>query len=822
MTRLLIALTMAVLSLLSPSKPGIDETNGHGSDTTLGFLLLSEISPWDTAGPWVEIINPSDEAVSLNQWSVQFQSGAIIHLDSCGESIESNSVILVQLDGSPAPAYDDACALIYNESVIDAMSWGNPGELTLTDQNIGLPVFPEAEYYNSNNPLFSDGDVFIRMPGTWDPELQNSVGNHNWTHRTGSHASPGEINSQPGPWIMTPVDGTRVASDFTLGVAGLEWSAEIQFQVSNDPAFSNIILDALVRGFAVAMTDFAPGDYYWRVRAVNHDWSPAQTFTVADFNIDDLIANFTASSGNETLLASADSGAKAGGSDLLGVHHMIGINHLTQYKDTDMLCLDGCNMNGQLAWDTMHPSTLHAGGHNRKYCMRACLAMAAGQYGNTLSQDRISYYIFEEVGPSGPSAALTGHVGDPYGDLGHGRGSSQDDAQLAFNWIYDAPSGSSQWWVNWPDRFYNPTPAMDSIREFIDDDRPVIRTATGHATLIDGYAIIKIDETTTESYVHILDPWYHGPTSQMWLLFQPALAIDFITAPSVGRPSRSDEPELSMDSDADGINDFDEIHRFHTDPNSVDTDVDGVYDKQDMLGYLFSPDGLYNPGERDFDADSYPKELDPDADRASDDGSRDGCEDANGNGFYDEGGRETSNFNSNDEFDVINPDCLRGIIRWEVRATRHDAEIDLDYHYLEEVKIQPGSDNSGEYEHPHLFTYDFELHSIQTWSRGHDRQEGLARAILEFEEASGEYFLTLDVDTPDSNVVIITDSFGHHLEQATPFEYEFANDGRWPLGPPQEVDGGLVCKGEWERPAAAGAYGPMRLTWEIWITAPSG
>lgn len=38
-----------------------------------------------------------------------------------------------------------------------------------------------------------------------------------------------------------------------------------------------------------------------------------------------------------------------------------------------------------------------------------------------------------------------------------------------------------------------------------------------------------------------------------------------------------------LDSDKDGLSDFDEIHKYGTDPHSYDTDKDGIGDRQEIL-----------------------------------------------------------------------------------------------------------------------------------------------------------------------------------------------------------------------------------------------
>jgi hypothetical protein len=112
-----------------------------------------------------------------------------------------------------------------------------------------------------------------------------------------------------------------------------------------------------------------------------------------------------------------------------------------------------------------------------------------------------------------------------------------------------------------------------------------------------------------------------------------------------GQPREYIEPGkcpavANRDSDGDCILDFDEIERFHTDPNNPDTDSDGVPDMLDLREYVY--DG--HADRPDFDGDGLRKETDPNND---DDCYLDGEEDINVNGQHD--GDESSNFDEDPE-----------------------------------------------------------------------------------------------------------------------------------------------------------------------------
>jgi len=103
---------------------------------------------------------------------------------------------------------------------------------------------------------------------------------------------------------------------------------------------------------------------------------------------------------------------------------------------------------------------------------------------------------------------------------------------------------------------------------------------------------------------------------------------------------RMRDSRIYDDSDNDGIVDFDEIERFHTNPNKADTDGDGIPDKMEIAYYTRK--GV----SADIDGDGLRAELDVDSDGDED---CDGDENANKDYMEDSG-----------EYDMMDP-------------TRHDS-----------------------------------------------------------------------------------------------------------------------------------------------------
>ena len=106
-----------------------------------------------------------------------------------------------------------------------------------------------------------------------------------------------------------------------------------------------------------------------------------------------------------------------------------------------------------------------------------------------------------------------------------------------------------------------------------------------HATVVTGYKVAGGKRT-----LYANDPW-SGLETYAIAKSAAANANDWWNIYAISGPllGRQQELSVSTDTDEDGVFDFDETERFHTDPNDEDTDKDGVSDKDDILSTVFDP-----------------------------------------------------------------------------------------------------------------------------------------------------------------------------------------------------------------------------------------
>ena len=419
--------------------------------------------------------------------------------------------------------------------------------------------------------------VRLSTGGVWDdpePGLtigrapdSTAIGPSGWHPFGPGDATPGLPNLQPAVDALLPFDGAI----FSTGAVALSWypvagAESYQVQVADNDAFSPTLIDETVAtpGLDAALE---AGDYFWRVRANgasgDSSFSSPQQFSL-----------------NPAFVAAAPASAPV----------TVAVSHLKQRKDTAMLQLEAASKTGNHAWDRAHPDLDVNDPADNMNCVLASLAMMNHSSGGNLSQDRIGYEIFR------------GRTIGPEYDLNWGDGLGLAEIVDAFSFALGVA----------PTEFDASTKSTDQEWAFVtaalDAGDPLLSVTSTHATVITGYRSF-----IGKKFIRIHDPWL----GVLWA----DLALQNFThlwQASAATNPPDDEAGISADSDNDGIIDFDETQRFHTNANEQDTDQDDVPDKEEVRESVFHASGyLINKflgGVRDWDGDGLPNERDCDSD----------------------------------------------------------------------------------------------------------------------------------------------------------------------------------------------------------------
>jgi hypothetical protein len=486
------------------------------------------------------------------------------------------------------------------------------------------------------------GKTIGRYPGRYLYNFTDS----DWIVYGTVEVTQGAENKQPTPFMLTPSNGDTFVKNQKPKFmwTPLDLVENYQLQVDDDPNFSSPAISATVNFNTATPFSFEPasnmnyGRYYARVRALFFNktqsaFSPSVVFTLA--NTVNVSTQFNRTASEEVQIALPISMSSPG-------------------KDTKMLDLHNLR-NSQGKWDAPHTKP-----ENAKdailYTNFNLIQAVAKYYGGNLSQDRIAYEFCK-------------NYGIPELDLCPIKAT---DRILSWN---NAENFRLllQWALNETELTRLPLrkETADEIKLAIDKKVPVIFALTKKDSAIRSLqSIVVVDFDTLATVTGISGTSPNNPQ-----IFDAFLGISFgydiyvlipKSAPLANKPARSDEDingngisDLNDDSDGDGVSDFDERNRFKSplgglDLSNPDSDGDLVPDKTEIFAY--TKDKTF----ADIDGDGKRNEVDPDSDQYWDDRSRDGCEDANRNGFFDSqatgNNKETSNADPSQEKDCRNPE----------------------------------------------------------------------------------------------------------------------------------------------------------------------
>lgn len=391
-------------------------------------------------------------------------------------------------------------------------------------------------------------------------------------------------NAPPTPASGLPLSGAIFpAGPVTLGWYHVPGAETYRVRVATDEALSATVVDQTVAASRLTTQALAPGEYFWQVDAEPGSESPVQSLAI----------------GAAALQATGPSTDQV----------MLDVEFQEARKDTAMLLLEGQNPAGDYAWDQPHVG-IDAGDHRAvPSAYLASVQMLNNWYSGAISQDRLGFEVFK------------GRFNGPERDLPFGDALTREQGLQAV--LFALGSADEFCSSNQQEMF-----AM--ARAGLDAGDPLLGISEHHAVLVTGYAVRAPGggpAVPQQSYFvndPLIGPYEVDAEKTAFSCFQG------VSGSSIGA---LDEPEITADSDADGIVDFDETNRFGTNPADADTDGDGRSDKADVAESVFHPEFGY-AGEvafigpvlgtrppRDYDGDGADPELDCDNDN---DGTPDG------------------------------------------------------------------------------------------------------------------------------------------------------------------------------------------------------
>jgi len=323
-------------------------------------------------------------------------------------------------------------------------------------------------------------------------------------------------------------------------------------------------------------------------------------------------------------------------------------------------------------------------------CWAVATQILNAHYHGNLTQDEIKYYGktvgFSDVNTVyGPfSRAERDKVIAPFG-LGNVGGAYAAEIKVLLKWALNLTDDSQLEHGCFPGPSYPDCgDSFDEnfVKSHIDANHPIFFLSKNHYMILDGYRY-----SSQKFQIHLVNLYNGGEAD--WVMNDDVNILFYFVPKNVSHPRMSDY-RVHIDSDGDGIVDFDEIKRFHTNPYNKDSDGDGIDDKVEIFSYTirelfekpvnidlnnqvilrlgdydydYDPFGpIYRFEEfADIDGDGNRAEMDVDSDHPNNDGLPDGVEDLNHNGYVDNGETDPYNF-ADDGAAIAEP---RKVVAWD-------------------------------------------------------------------------------------------------------------------------------------------------------------
>lgn len=655
---------------------------------SLRFVGLQPVQDDENKIPaWLEIENYGTMSVNLSEMTIVYPLGATIV-----SSVVSSEVLLpgkkirVCADQQNC-ANDDVVAVEpmlpfgssgevlvrYNDVAIDYLSWGkNAGALAsearmanVQYSKIRYDVFFYDEYWHA----LWEGVFFKKVDGVWY-SYSTKVDNINTTER-------------PEPIPYNNEESLCLEGDENRRMVRFAWhpvEGAIGYNLTVKREDGYVLFDQFMNGVHSDI-ELGEGVYEWSVRVV---------LVGNQYSMSNPWLDHYAIWKKKNVVRCSD----------ITDEHYLQVPQYGVHKDTRMLVPNWGELTEypEISWD--HPDVFV---YNLDYhygLFRSllndlflevgwrCWAVAAqilnSYYGGNLTQDEIKYYGktvgFERV------TTVYGTHSRPERDkvigpfvLGEKGSGYPSEVKMTLKWALNLTDESQLEHGSTGGAFDE-----DFVKDHIGAGRPIYYLQNSHIMIVDGYRF-----SAGNFQIHRVNI-KNGGEAEWTDNVSGNIRVNYYFVPKNVTNPRMSDPRVHIDSDGDGIIDFDEIERFHTNPNAKDSDGDGIEDfveifsytkKEPLLrkmqissengnsyiGQFYLGDYIYevydsefktkeNPfGEivrfesfADIDGDGKRAERDVDSDHPNNDGLWDGAEDLNHNGYVDND--ETDPYNISDDY----------------------------------------------------------------------------------------------------------------------------------------------------------------------------
>jgi len=514
-----------------------------------GDLRIVAVRPGSELGaPWVRLRNVGGQPISTQGWyALQSYEGDTLALPDTLLPVGGD--LLLQGDSWSGADSIGEFALLYESNIRSYVAWGEAGSLAVHAQQTGKWTLP-IDYLSTQKNVFAMIKSYKAGSEFWVAPNREGVQSPDWLLYYPEEQALAQQGEYPPALILTPTNGVQVYAPGEelvhltwVPVTGVD-STHIRIQERNT---QNLVMDTIVTGRSMALP-LPAGEY---------EWSATVGSTETSKDLFDVIRVITYDDKDRVdLKLSSPPGRRD--------TYLLDMGWGKEIANTDPDDPDRM-------WDKPHPfireQTKNQPDDEESWrCWAISIHIMNRFYGGTLTQDEIKLhgkrdYITNTLRPYFQQQAEGGgDLNEIYDTYAWAMGIQQSD--LSIN--------------------YSATTILNDIITRLDLNEPVyfINSNGGyHAMVVDAY----IKDVHGKYWLHLQNIDNNGGAQWWGIDYWPG-SIWQIIMPKTGvtiQP-RLFDPLIAQDQDGDGIQDFDELYRFGSLPQKMDSDDDGIPDRREI------------------------------------------------------------------------------------------------------------------------------------------------------------------------------------------------------------------------------------------------
>ena len=521
-----------------------------------GILKISGLKFSDSA--WLEIKNVGASTVALSDYRLVNANDSVFSLGN--DSLAVNEVLRICQNQA---ACGEASKTLVNSvfgwdsigeailkkdsSMASYVAWGEPGLHAAAAVDAGvwtdsLEYFPAESHIQQYNADYIKNTFFRLRPN------KSGMDTGDWFSFT-SNDNPAEDVSVPLPIktsanqpVYKLIPGENDVLFSWLPIDGVKsYRVIVRDQNEND------VYNLETQNTSVVLP-VAPGNYSWTV--IGED-----EFRVYD-DISDKEKRYHPYDIN---VIEANINTK--------IFHQRKIHEIKARRDTRMLNLGYLKNSNYWSWDRPNLESTRVEPHENLRCWAISVEVMNHYYGGDLTQDEI---VFKAKFKSN----------EPLMSPFYAEGATKNEVVELLKWALNIS--------NYDDLNYsNGAPSYETVKYAIDHKKLIYISTPQHDMVIFGY----VGDADNHAFYYAFDGNNDGNVTTS-LSYNGPIEYYFIPNATQNNVTMSDY-RVHIDTDGDGITNFEEEERFQTSPFLADSDNDGIEDKREIYNYTINSNQEY-------------------------------------------------------------------------------------------------------------------------------------------------------------------------------------------------------------------------------------